>query len=61
MIYDFTSRERELGYVVFALTFKRKRMTERVVISRPNDVQRRLKSKAGGFAVMQPVRLEACY
>ena len=47
MIYDFTSREREPGCVVFALTLNRKRMTERVIIGRSNDVRRRLKSKAG--------------
>ena len=47
MIYDFTSREREPGCVVFALTLNRKRMTERVVIGRSNDVRQRLQTKAG--------------
>jgi len=61
MIYDFTSREREPGYAVLALMLNRKRMTERAAIGRPNDAQRRFKSKVGGFTVMQPVRLEACY
>jgi hypothetical protein len=41
MIYDFTSREREFGRVVFALTLDGKRLTERVVIGRTEETRRR--------------------
>jgi hypothetical protein len=41
-IYNFNSRERELGRVVFALTLNKKRMTERIVIGRTDDARRRL-------------------
>jgi len=44
MVYDFRSREREFGLVVFALTLDRKRMTERIVIGRYDDVRLRLGS-----------------
>jgi len=47
MIYDFTSRERERGRVVFALTLNRKRMDERIIIGRMDDVRQRLQTKAG--------------
>ena len=46
MIYDFTSHEREQGRVVFALTLNQKRMTERVIIGRMDDVRQRLQTKA---------------
>jgi len=45
--YDFTSREREFGRVVFALTLDKKRMAERVVIGRTEDVRRRLEKGEG--------------
>ena len=40
-IYDFTSRERELGRIVFALTLikTRKRLAERIIIGRENEVR----------------------
>lgn len=38
--YDFTKRKRAFGRVVFALTLNRKRMVERVVIGRVNEVRR---------------------
>ena len=40
-IYDFTSRKRESGWVVFALTLikTRKRLAERIVIGRENEVR----------------------
>ena len=47
MGYDFTSRERDFGRVVFALTLDKKRMTERVVIGRTDDTRRRLESGEG--------------
>ena len=40
--YSFTSKKRELGKMVFALTLNRKRMTERIVIGRTEDVRRLL-------------------
>jgi hypothetical protein len=48
MRYDFRSQERDFGRVVFALTLNRKRMTERVIIGRADDVRQRLESKTGG-------------
>lgn len=48
MVYDFTSREREVGRVVFALTLNKKRMTERIVIGRNDDARMRLESGGGG-------------
>ena len=45
--YDFTSRDREPGHVVFALTIDKKRMTERVVIGWVDEAKRRLESKEG--------------
>ena len=47
MGYDFTSRERELGRVVFALALDKKRMAERVVIGRAEDARCRLESGEG--------------
>ena len=43
MDYDFTSRVRDFGRVVFVLTLDRKRMTERVVIGRTDEARLRLK------------------
>ena len=47
MHYDFSSREREFGRVVFALTLNRKRMDERVIVGRADEIRQRLESKAG--------------
>jgi len=47
MDYDFTSREREFGRVVFALALDIKRMTERVVIGKAEEAQRRLDGRDG--------------
>ena len=45
--YDFTSRERELGRVVLALTLNRKRMTERIIIGKAEEVRRVLNGGDG--------------
>ena len=47
MRYNFGSQEREFGRVVFALTLNLKRMTERIIIGRTDDVRERLESKTG--------------
>jgi len=47
MGYDFTSKQRDFGRVVFALTLDRKRMTERVVIGRTDEARRCLEQGAG--------------
>jgi hypothetical protein len=47
MKYDFTSRERDLGRIVFALTLNRKKMTERIVIARSDDARRCLERGSG--------------
>ena len=47
MEYAFTSKEREFGRVVFALTLDRKRMAERIVIGRTEEARRRLDGDAG--------------
>ncbi len=47
MTYDFTSRTRELGRVVFALTLDRKKMTERIVIARSDEARLRLEHGIG--------------
>jgi len=47
MVYDFSSREREMGKVVLALTLNRKKMTERVVIARYDDARLRLEHNSG--------------
>jgi hypothetical protein len=47
MDYDFSSREREMGRVVLALALDRKRMTERIVISRSNEARLRLEYGGG--------------
>ena len=54
--YDFTSREREFGRVVFALILDRKRMTERIVIGR-EDETRRLLNGGDGEVFYDEVRL----
>jgi hypothetical protein len=50
-IYDFTSRKREMGRVVFALTLDKKRMTERISIGRADDVRRRLEYGEDGYDI----------
>jgi hypothetical protein len=45
--YDFTSKEREFGRVVFAITLNRKRMTERIIIGRAEEVRRVLNGGDG--------------
>jgi hypothetical protein len=47
MNYDFTSRERAFGRVVFALMLDKKRMTERIVIGRSDDARMRLENGGG--------------
>ena len=47
MHYDFESREREFGRVVFARMLNLKRMTERIIIGRTDEVRQRLERKAG--------------
>ena len=47
MHYDFASREREFGRVVFALTLNRKRMIERIIIGESDEVRQRLESRTG--------------
>ncbi len=42
MRYDFTSRERDLGQLVFALMLDKKKLTERIVIGRTDEVRRHL-------------------
>ena len=42
MEYDFTSKEREFGRIVFAVTLDKKKMTEHIVIGRTEEVRRRL-------------------
>ena len=46
-IYDFTSREREFGRVIFAITLDRKRMTERIVIGKEDETRRLLNGGDG--------------
>jgi len=46
-IYDFTSKGREFGRVVFALTLDRKRLKERVVIGKVDEVRRLLNNGDG--------------
>ena len=41
-IYDFTSKTREFGRVVFALTLDRKRLKERITIGKVDEVRRLL-------------------
>ena len=46
-IYDFTNREREFGRVVFAITLDRKRLKERIIIGKVDEVQWHLKHGDG--------------
>lgn len=47
MNYDFTSRNRDFGRVVFALTLDKKRMTERIIIGKTDDARMRLENGNG--------------
>jgi hypothetical protein len=47
MKYDFASRERDFGSIVFALTLDRKKMTERIVIARSGEARLRLERGTG--------------
>jgi hypothetical protein len=47
MDYDFTSRERDFGRVVLAVTLDKKRMAERIIIGRTDEVRRQLDGKSG--------------
>ncbi len=47
MDYDFTRRERDFGRIVFALTLDQKKMTERIVIGKSDEVRRRLEHGNG--------------
>ena len=47
MEYDFTSREREMGRVVFALSLDKKKLAERVVIGRAGEARRQLEQGGG--------------
>ncbi|MDR3289453.1 MAG: hypothetical protein LBT22_08505 [Peptococcaceae bacterium] len=47
MKYDFASRERDFGRIVFALTLDRKKLTERIVIARSDEARLRLERGAG--------------
>ena len=42
MNYDFTSRKKENGRIVFTLTLDKKRLTERIVIAKMDEARRRL-------------------
>jgi hypothetical protein len=46
MKYDFTSRERDFGRIVFVLTLDHKKMTERIVIARSDEARLRLERGA---------------
>ena len=45
--YDFTNRDRELGKVVFALALDKKKLAERIVIGKTEDVRRLLNGGDG--------------
>ena len=47
MKYDFASRERGFGRIVFALTLDRKKLTERIIIARPGEARLRLECGIG--------------
>ncbi len=47
IVYDFFSRERELGRVVMALMLDRKKMTERIVIARSHEARLHLERGIG--------------
>ena len=46
-IYDFKNRERELGRVVFALALDKKRLAERIIIGKADEVRRFLNGGDG--------------
>jgi len=46
-IYDFKNREREFGRVVFALTLDRKKLAERIIIGKVDEVRRKLNGGDG--------------
>ena len=45
--YDFTNKERELGKVVFALALDKKKLAERIVIGKTEEVRRLLNGGEG--------------
>ncbi|MCL1882474.1 MAG: hypothetical protein FWF81_01800 [Defluviitaleaceae bacterium] len=45
--YDFTSKEPEFGRVVFALTLDRKKLAEKIIIGRVDEVRRKLNGGDG--------------
>jgi len=45
--YDFKNQEREFGQVVFALTLDRKKLTERIIIGKVDEVRRFINSGDG--------------
>ena len=45
--YDFTNKERELGKVVFALTLDKKKLAERIIIGKTEEVRRFLNGGDG--------------
>jgi len=45
--YDFTSKQREFGRVVFALTLDKKKLAERIIIGRVDEVRRLLNGGDG--------------
>jgi len=45
--YDFESRERAMGRMVFALTLNRKKLTERIVIGREEEARWQLEGGEG--------------
>jgi hypothetical protein len=47
MDYDFSSRKRDFGRIVFALTLDRKKLTERIVIARSAEARLRVERGAG--------------
>jgi len=42
MTYDFNSRKRDFGKIIFALTLDRKKLTERIIIARSDEARLRL-------------------
>ena len=46
-IYDFTSREQDFGRVVFALTLNKKKLAERIIIGKVDEVRRILNGGDG--------------
>ncbi|MCL1884606.1 MAG: hypothetical protein FWF81_12755 [Defluviitaleaceae bacterium] len=45
--YDFTSKERDFGRVVFALTLDRKKLSEKIIIGRVDEVRQKLNGGEG--------------